>query len=149
VVRQSESHPHRREPALTNNDREPPAATTKDKVTEGTKQAAHKAEKAATEAGEMITDGWITSKVKTQLMAADGVHASAINVDTTDHVVTLRGHVRSEAERRKAVKLARETRGVGPGARSADHRHRPGALTRAPLSHRAIRGRRDRAGGPP
>jgi osmotically-inducible protein OsmY len=112
VVRQSDPTLTVENLLLTNNDREPPAATTKDKVSESTKRAAHKAEKAATEAGEMITDGWITSKVKTQLMAADGVHASAINVDTTDHVVTLRGHVRSEAERRKAVKLARETRGV-------------------------------------
>jgi hyperosmotically inducible protein len=69
-------------------------------------------EKAATEVGEMVTDGWITSKVKTQLMGADGVHASAINVDTADHVVTLRGTVRTESERRKALKIARETRGV-------------------------------------
>jgi len=97
----------------------PAAATNKDKgeaardeVKDSTKQAVHKTEKAVNEAGEMITDGWITSKVKAQLMAADGVHASAINVDTNDRVVTLRGEVRSEAERRKAEKLARETRGV-------------------------------------
>jgi hyperosmotically inducible protein len=90
----------------------PPAATTTDKLSRDTKRAAQKAEKAATEVGEMATDGWITSKVKTQLMAADGVHASAINVDTADHVVTLRGQVRSEAERRAALKIARETRGV-------------------------------------
>jgi osmotically-inducible protein OsmY len=97
---------------VTSASQDKPPAATKDKVSEGAKRTAHKAEKAAEEAGEMITDGWITSKVKTQFMAADGIHASAINVDTTDHVVTLRGHVRSEAERRKAVKLARETRGV-------------------------------------
>jgi osmotically-inducible protein OsmY len=97
----------------------PAAAPTKDKgeaardeVKDSTKQAVHKTEKTVNEAGEMITDGWITSKVKAQLMAADGVHASAINVDTNDRVVTLRGEVRSEAERRKAEKLARETRGV-------------------------------------
>lgn len=90
----------------------PPAATTGDKVSESTRRAGKKAEKVATEAGEMITDGWITSKVKTQLVAADGVHASAINVDTNDKTVTLRGQVRSEAERRKVVKIARETRGV-------------------------------------
>jgi len=96
----------------TGDDTTPPAATTTDKISEGSKRAARKAEKAATEVGEMVTDGWITSKVKTQLMGADGVHASAINVDTADHVVTLRGTVRSEAEHRKALKIARETRGV-------------------------------------
>jgi hyperosmotically inducible protein len=90
----------------------PAAATTQDKVSAGTRRAARKAEKAATEVGEMATDGWITSKIKTQLMAADGVRASAINVDTTDHIVTLRGHVRSESERKKALSIARHTRGV-------------------------------------
>jgi osmotically-inducible protein OsmY len=93
-------------------DTAPPAATTTDRVSEDAKRAAHKAEKAATDVGEMATDGWITSKVKAQLIGADGVHASSINVDTADHVVTLRGQVRSEAERRKALKIARETRGV-------------------------------------
>jgi osmotically-inducible protein OsmY len=93
-------------------DSAPPAASTGDKVSKGTERAVKKTEKAVNEVGEMVTDGWITSKVKTQLMAADGVHASAINVDTADHVVTLRGTVRSEAERRKAVKIAKETRGV-------------------------------------
>jgi hyperosmotically inducible periplasmic protein len=83
-----------------------------DKVVVETKEAAHKADNAVNEAGEMITDGWITSKVKTQLMGADGVHASAINVDTADHVVTLRGTVRSGAERARVLHIARTTRGV-------------------------------------
>jgi hyperosmotically inducible protein len=81
-------------------------------VKDNTDRAIHKTEKVVDEAGEMVSDGWITSKIKAQLMAADGVHASAINVDTSDHVVTLRGQVRSEGERRKAEKLARETKGV-------------------------------------
>lgn len=89
-----------------------PTPSPADKVADGTKQAAHKAEKAATEVGAMVTDGWITSKVKAQLMAADGVHASAIDVQTADRIVTLRGHVQSAAERRKVIDIARETRGV-------------------------------------
>jgi hyperosmotically inducible periplasmic protein len=83
-----------------------------DKAVVESKDAAHKAGKAVDEAGEMIDDGWITSKVKAQLMTADGVKASAINVDTSDHVVTLRGTVRSESERAKALHIARTTRGV-------------------------------------
>jgi osmotically-inducible protein OsmY len=87
-------------------------AATADKVSGESKKAARKAEKAASEVGNMVNDGWITSKVKTQLVAAEGVRASAINVDTAGHVVTLRGTVRSKAEREKAIAIARETRGV-------------------------------------
>jgi hyperosmotically inducible protein len=88
------------------------AAPVEDKVTAESKRAARKVDKVATEVGDAITDGWITSKVKSQLMAADGVHGSAIAVKTTDHVVTLEGTVRSTAEHRKALTIARETRGV-------------------------------------
>jgi hyperosmotically inducible protein len=81
-------------------------------LSDDTKRAVHKVEKAAGEVGAMASDGWITSKVKSQLLAADGVHASAINVDTTDHVVVLKGRVRSESERRKALSIAQHTHGV-------------------------------------
>jgi osmotically-inducible protein OsmY len=83
-----------------------------DEVVVDSKKAARKAGKAVNEMGEMVNDGWITSKIKTQLMGTDGVKASAINVDTNDHVVTLRGTVRSESERAKALHIARATRGV-------------------------------------
>jgi hyperosmotically inducible protein len=88
-----------------------PASTT-DELKADSRRAAHEAEKAATEVGEMVDDGWITSKVKGKLMTTDGVRASAINVDTADHVVTLRGVVRSESEHKLALRLARETTGV-------------------------------------
>jgi osmotically-inducible protein OsmY len=86
--------------------------TTTNTLSDDTKRAAHKVEKAAGDVGAMASDGWITSKVKSQLLAADGVHASAINVDTTDHVVTLKGRVRSQAERKKAMSIAQHTHGV-------------------------------------
>ena len=38
--------------------------------------------------------------------------ASAINIDSANGVVTLKGTVGSEAERARAVQLARETAGV-------------------------------------
>jgi hyperosmotically inducible protein len=60
----------------------------------------------------MVNDGWITSKIKARLMAADGVHASAIDVDTTDHVVTLKGHVQSTAERKRVIDIVWRTHGV-------------------------------------
>jgi hyperosmotically inducible periplasmic protein len=42
----------------------------------------------------------------------DNVNARTINIDTTNAVVTLKGTVGSEAERERAVRLAKETRGV-------------------------------------
>src|SRR4051812_38760334 len=73
-----------------------------DEIRDEGKQVAHKVGKAATEVGDMANDTWITSKIKTALMATDGVHASGINVDTADGVVTLNGNVRSDSEREKA-----------------------------------------------
>jgi osmotically-inducible protein OsmY len=88
------------------------APSTADDAKAKSKDVAHKAGKAAEEVADMATDAWITSKIKAQLMGADGVHASGINVDTADGVVTLHGNVRSEAERTKAVTIARQTRGA-------------------------------------
>jgi osmotically-inducible protein OsmY len=95
-------------------DRKPkaPADRTAEKVRQQGSKVAHQAAKAATEVGDMANDAWITSKIKTQLIGADGVHASGINVDTADGVVTLRGNVRSEAEHQKALSIARSSRGV-------------------------------------
>jgi hyperosmotically inducible protein len=83
-----------------------------DKTRQKGKAVAHKAEKVAQDVAEMATDAWITSKIKTQLLGTDGVHASGINVDTADSVVTLHGNVRSEPERQKVLAVARQTRGV-------------------------------------
>jgi osmotically-inducible protein OsmY len=40
------------------------------------------------------------------------MRASSINVDTNDHVVTLKGAVADEAARAKAISLAKEVEGV-------------------------------------
>ena len=42
----------------------------------------------------------------------DTVQARTIDVATSGHVVTVSGHVRSDAERARALQLARETEGV-------------------------------------
>lgn len=63
-------------------------------------------------AGTTISDQWITTKVKSKLIADDQVKARNINVDTSKGVVTLRGIVFSSKEARRAVALARETKGV-------------------------------------
>jgi hypothetical protein len=67
---------------------------------------------AANRAGELLTDGSLTAKIKSKMTLDDSVQARSIDVSTRDHVVTLTGTVRSQAERERAVQLARETAGV-------------------------------------
>jgi hyperosmotically inducible protein len=58
------------------------------------------------------TDAGVTTAVKSKLASSDTVKASDINVDTHDHIVTLTGTVESEAAKREAVTIARNTDGV-------------------------------------
>ena len=58
------------------------------------------------------TDPGITTAVKTKLAADDTVKAYQINVDTTNHVVTLTGNVDSAAAKDQAIVIARQTNGV-------------------------------------
>jgi hypothetical protein len=66
---------------------------------------AERAERAATDAA-------LTAKIKSKMALDDSVQALAIDVDTENGVVTLRGAVPSPAVRERAVRLARETDGV-------------------------------------
>ena len=59
-----------------------------------------------------IEDGRLTTKIKAKMTLDDSVKALDLNVDTKDGVVTVKGKVRSEAERQRALALARETDGV-------------------------------------
>jgi hyperosmotically inducible protein len=64
------------------------------------------------DATEVVTDAWITSKVKADLLAADEVSGTAINVDARNGMVTLNGTVKSQAEADKAVAHAKTIKGV-------------------------------------
>jgi osmotically-inducible protein OsmY len=60
-----------------------------------------------------VVDPWVTTKVKTKILAEDLLDKSEINVDTTnDGVVTLKGTVPSLAAESRALELARTTEGV-------------------------------------
>src|SRR5262245_54759586 len=71
-----------------------------------------KAAEAANKAGELLTDGALTTKIKSKMALDDSVRARSIDVTTRDHVVTLSGTVRSVAEHDRAVQLAKETDGI-------------------------------------
>jgi len=61
---------------------------------------------------DKAADAWITTKVKSEFATTKGIHATDINVDTTDGVVTLSGGVASSSEKAAAVKVARAVKGV-------------------------------------
>jgi hyperosmotically inducible protein len=64
------------------------------------------------EAGDGIDDAWITSKVKTQLLADAAVKGTQIDVDTKANVVTLTGTAESQAAKDAAIRIAAGTTGV-------------------------------------
>jgi hypothetical protein len=66
----------------------------------------------ANQAQRAIAETALTGKIKSKMALDDMVKAADINVDTVNGVVTLSGRVRSEAERQRAVQLAKETDGV-------------------------------------
>ncbi|MDR8013462.1 BON domain-containing protein [Ectopseudomonas guguanensis] len=64
------------------------------------------------DAREDISDSWITSKVEASFLFSRNLDAMNISVDTADGLVSLRGSVLSSAEKRLAVEIARNIRGV-------------------------------------
>ncbi len=66
---------------------------------------------AKTESTDM-SDGWITTKVKSTYMYSNNVNGSDIAVSTNAGIVTLTGKMDSGAERALAIELARNVRGV-------------------------------------
>lgn len=71
-----------------------------------------RAEQHAKNMSEAIADAWITTKVKTDLLAAEDVAGTRIDVDTKNGIVTLHGTVKSQVEADKAVSVAKGIKGV-------------------------------------
>jgi hyperosmotically inducible periplasmic protein len=85
---------------------------TADAVVDTTKKGASKTKDAASKTGEVVTDGWISTRIKTKFMGDEALRASDIKVDTNNHVVTLTGAVPDAAARTKAVDMAKAVEGV-------------------------------------
>jgi osmotically-inducible protein OsmY len=62
--------------------------------------------------GAYVDDSWITSKVKSEMIANKSVKARNINVDTTRGVVTLSGTATTWDESNKAAEIAHGVKGV-------------------------------------
>ena len=65
-----------------------------------------------TKTGEKLNDKWIVAKVKYFLAGEDMLKGTDIDVDADHGVVKLKGNVRDQAARDRAVVLARDTEGV-------------------------------------
>lgn len=62
--------------------------------------------------GEYVDDSWITTKVKSEMIADKAVDARHISVDTTNGVVTLAGTASNWTEANKAAEIAHSIKGV-------------------------------------
>jgi len=70
------------------------------------------AKNTAANAGDDMSDSWITTKVKSTFIYSSNVDSVDISVTTESGVVTLSGKVGSDAERELAIELAENIRGV-------------------------------------
>jgi osmotically-inducible protein OsmY len=62
--------------------------------------------------GTYVDDSWITTKVKSDMLAAKDVSSTHISVSTTKGVVTLTGTAATMQESNKATEIARAVSGV-------------------------------------
>jgi hyperosmotically inducible protein len=61
---------------------------------------------------DKAADGWITTKVKSELASTKGIKSTDISVDTNDGVVTLSGTTDTAASKTKAEHVAKKVKGV-------------------------------------
>lgn len=71
-----------------------------------------KAEHVADKTGSVVSDSWITTKVKSALLADSVTKGLKISVKTVNHVVILSGAVRAQDSVGHAADLARQIKGV-------------------------------------
>ena len=75
-------------------------------------QVKERTSEAAQQTRRALTDGGLTAKIKAKMALDDAVKAHDLDVDTSGSVVTVSGRVRTDAEKQRALRLARETDGV-------------------------------------
>ncbi|TVP87205.1 MAG: BON domain-containing protein [Pseudomonadaceae bacterium] len=79
---------------------------------EGAAPAKSNDKSSMTEAGESISDAWVTAKVKSTLLYSSNVSGTDIEVSTDKGVVSLKGNVSDGSEHALAIELAKNVRGV-------------------------------------
>src|SRR4051812_34294193 len=85
---------------------------TKDAVVKDSKIVAAKTKEGLSKTGEVMTDAWITTRVHERFVGEESLKDSDISVDTSHHVVTLKGTVMDRVGRARAARVALKTEGV-------------------------------------
>jgi BON domain-containing protein len=98
------------------------AAQAKDAVVQGAKATAKGTKEVLSKTGEVITDGWITTRVNARFVNEDLLKDSDVTVDTDDHVVTLTGTVMSPGGSRQGGTHRDAHGGRASLCESLDHR---------------------------
>jgi osmotically-inducible protein OsmY len=75
-------------------------------------EVGEKVAEGANKAQRAMADASLTTKIKAKMTLDDTIEAFDIDVDTNGSTVTLSGTVETEAQRTRALQLARETEGV-------------------------------------
>ena len=88
------------------------AEVAKDKTAQAAEVVKEKTAAAAVQGRKAFAEGSLTAKIKAKMALDDHVKARDLNVDTVGSVVTVSGYVNTEAERERALQLARDTAGV-------------------------------------
>jgi osmotically-inducible protein OsmY len=83
-----------------------------DRAEDKTDAAQRKAGESADRAGDAAGNATLTAAVKTKFLADTDVSGLRIDVDSNNGVVTLTGTVRTAAEKKKAIAIAKDTDGV-------------------------------------
>jgi hyperosmotically inducible protein len=83
-----------------------------EKTKEAADTAADKTKDAASKTANVASDTWVTTKVKTKIVGDKALKGSKIDVSTTGGIVTLSGTVTSEAQKTRAITLAKGIKGV-------------------------------------
>lgn len=92
--------------------RAPAVEVNKERAREVGAEVGERTAAAAGQARRALADGSLTAKIKAKMALDDSVKALDIDVDTSGSTVTLSGVVGNEAQRQRALQLARETVGV-------------------------------------
>jgi hyperosmotically inducible periplasmic protein len=82
------------------------------KAEQGVGKAADKTSEALGNVGDKATDASVTTRAKAAFSGEKLLEDTAIGVETTDHVVTLKGTVASDAAKTRAGEIARGIEGV-------------------------------------
>ena len=76
------------------------------------REGAKDTKQAANQAGNTISDGWVTSKIYADYIDEDVLEGSDIDVDVNAGVATLKGTVTTQAGSARATAIAKATDGV-------------------------------------